>query len=52
MFSLSKQHELRREATCVDIGRPLRPGVYSAVLQECDEEQLVEFEHTEVSRIA
>lgn len=47
MFSLSKQHELRREATCVDIGRPLRPGVYSAILQECDEEQLVEFEHTE-----
>ncbi|VDM73844.1 unnamed protein product [Strongylus vulgaris] len=45
MFSISKEHELRREATCVDIGKPIRQGVYSVVLQECDDKNPVEFEH-------
>lgn len=48
MFSISRQHELRREATCVDVGRQLRPGVYNAVLQECIDDKPVEFEHKQV----
>ncbi|KAK5972274.1 hypothetical protein GCK32_003863, partial [Trichostrongylus colubriformis] len=48
MFSLSKQHELRREATCVEIGKQLRPGVYDAQLIDCVEDYVIQFEHTEV----
>ncbi|KAK6016076.1 hypothetical protein OSTOST_18444 [Ostertagia ostertagi] len=47
MFSLSKQHELRREATCVEIGGKLRPGVYNAELIDCTDKNVIEFEHTE-----
>nr|CDJ89781.1 Glycosyl transferase and Ricin B lectin domain containing protein [Haemonchus contortus] len=47
MFSLSKKHELRREATCVDVGNQLRPRVYNAVLFNCEETGGPEFEHTE-----
>ncbi|KHJ75532.1 ricin-type beta-trefoil lectin domain protein [Oesophagostomum dentatum] len=45
MFSISREHELRREATCVDIGKPLQNGVYNVVLQECDDKNAVVFEH-------
>ncbi|KAK6038274.1 hypothetical protein COOONC_24221 [Cooperia oncophora] len=48
MFSLSKQHELRREATCVDIGKSISSGVYNAQLVDCSEMNIVGFEHTEV----
>ncbi|VDM59152.1 unnamed protein product [Angiostrongylus costaricensis] len=47
MFSISKRHELRRETTCVEVGDQLRPDVYNAVLQECREDVIVEFQHTE-----
>ncbi|WKY00836.1 hypothetical protein Q1695_015116 [Nippostrongylus brasiliensis] len=46
MFSLSKQHELRREATCVDVGGFVRLGVHSAVLKECTDDA-VQFEHSQ-----
>ncbi|KAJ1358405.1 hypothetical protein KIN20_016822 [Parelaphostrongylus tenuis] len=47
MFSLSKQHELRRETTCVEVGDLIRPDVYNAVLQDCREDSTVEFKHIE-----
>ncbi|CAJ0600290.1 unnamed protein product [Cylicocyclus nassatus] len=51
MFSISKEHELRREATCVDVGSPVRHGVYKAVLQECDDKNPIEFEHDQNGQI-
>ncbi|ETN71220.1 ricin-type beta-trefoil lectin domain protein [Necator americanus] len=51
MFSISRQHELRRESTCVEVGEQLRPGVYSVILQECVDEQPIEFEHERGGRI-
>uniref|UniRef100_A0A0K0DL81 Polypeptide N-acetylgalactosaminyltransferase n=1 Tax=Angiostrongylus cantonensis TaxID=6313 RepID=A0A0K0DL81_ANGCA len=50
MFSISKQHELRRETTCVEVGDQLRPDVYNAVLQECREDVIVKFQHTELAQ--
>ncbi|KJH53128.1 hypothetical protein DICVIV_00626 [Dictyocaulus viviparus] len=47
VFSLSKQLELRRETTCVEVGRNIHTGVHEAILQECNEEDTIQYEHTE-----
>ncbi|CAD6196353.1 unnamed protein product [Caenorhabditis auriculariae] len=45
MFSISKENELRREETCVDVGIETKDGVRPAKVVQCKRNDFVEFEH-------
>ncbi|CAI4231179.1 unnamed protein product [Auanema sp. JU1783] len=44
-FSVSRQKEFRREATCVDVGDSVSTGKFAVLLRDCDENNLIPFEH-------
>ena len=48
MFSISKDKELRREATCVDVGSQISTGVYKVVVRFCSSTNKAAFDHPKV----
>ncbi|KAH7731746.1 Protein GLY-9 a [Aphelenchoides avenae] len=46
MFSWSKEGELRRETTCVDVRKQSKDAGSVAILRECDSSRVSQFEHT------
>ncbi|PAV83850.1 hypothetical protein WR25_19589 [Diploscapter pachys] len=45
MFSISKEKELRREVSCVDVGGRVRDDTFQVIVRHCNKHKPIQFEH-------
>lgn len=48
MFSLSKEKELRREVSCVDVGGRVGDDTFQVIVRHCNQNKPIQFEHKQV----